>query len=144
MGGGIDKEHAYLVGWTTIEVSQERAEEGYDIVIAPGQRYYLDMANGAAWSEPGASWAGWSGPEETYTFQPGGDWTEEQKKRLLGVQACIWSEHLTDRAIFDRLVFPRLSAIAETGWTRAENKSWPRFKAMAGLLPNLYGYWATE
>jgi hexosaminidase len=144
MGGGIDRDHAYLVGWTTIEVSQERAEEGYDIVIAPGQRYYLDMANGAAWSEPGASWAGWSGPEETYTFQPGDDWTDKQKNHLLGVQACIWSEHLTDRAIFDRLVFPRLSAIAETGWTRADKKSWPRFRAMAGLLPNLYGYWATE
>jgi hexosaminidase len=39
-------------------------------------------------------------------------------------------------------VFPRLSAIAETGWTVKEKKSWERFKAMAGLMPNLYGYWA--
>ena len=37
----------------------------------------------------------------------------------MGVQACIWSEPMTDRAVFDRLVFPRLSAIAETGWTPA-------------------------
>jgi len=142
MGGGIDREHAYLVGWKSVEVSAELASEGYDIVMAPGQRYYLDMANGAAWSEPGASWAGWSGPEETYRFEPSEGWSKEQKKHLLGVQACIWSEHLTDRAIFDRLVFPRLSAIAETGWTVKERKSWERFKAMAGLLPNLYGYWA--
>lgn len=142
MGGGIDKAHAYLVGWQSVEVSGELAREGYDIVMAPGQRYYLDMANGAAWSEPGASWAGWSGPEETYTFEPSEGWSEAQKKHLMGVQACIWSEHLTDRAIFDRLVFPRLSAIAETGWTVKEKKSWPRFKAMAGLMPNLYGYWA--
>ncbi len=27
---------------------------------------------------------------------------------------------MTDRAVFDRLVFPRLSAIAETGWTAPE------------------------
>ncbi|GLQ54399.1 beta-N-acetylhexosaminidase [Devosia nitrariae] len=142
LGGGIDKAHAYLVGWKSVEVSAELAGEGYDIVMAPGQRYYLDMANGAQWSEPGASWAGWSGPEETYTFEPGEGWTEAQREHLWGVQACIWSEHLTDRAIFDRLVFPRLSAIAETGWTAKDKKSWERFKSMAGLLPNLYGYWS--
>jgi hexosaminidase len=48
---------------------------------------------------------------------------------------------MTDRAIFDRLVFPRLSAIAEAGWTPTAHKSWKRFAALAGLMPNLYGYW---
>ena len=49
---------------------------------------------------------------------------------------------MTDRAIFDRLVFPRLSAIAETGWTPKASKSWKRFSALVGLMPNLYGHWA--
>jgi hexosaminidase len=142
MGGGIDKANCYLVGWTAVEVNARLAAEGYDIAVAPGQAYYLDMANGASWSEPGASWAGWSGPEETYRFEPAAGWSEEQKRHLLGVQACIWSEHLTDRAIFDRLVFPRLSAIAETGWTRSEDKSWERFSGLVGLMPILYGHWA--
>lgn len=44
---------------------------------------------------------------------------------------------MTDRAVFDRLVFPRLSAIAETGWSR--NRDFSRFKALVGLMPNLYG-----
>jgi hexosaminidase len=47
---------------------------------------------------------------------------------------------MTDRAAFDRLVFPRLSAIAETGWTPPEKRDWIRFKALAGLMPNLYGF----
>ena len=46
---------------------------------------------------------------------------------------------MTDRAVFDRLVFPRLSALAETGWTTPERKSWERFSALAGLMPVLYG-----
>ena len=49
---------------------------------------------------------------------------------------------MTDRAIFDRLVFPRLSAIAETGWTPHAAKSWKRFSALVGLMPILYGHWA--
>ena len=85
---------------------------------------------------------GWSGPRETYEFEATQGWTEDQLKHLMGVQACIWSEPMTDRAVFDRLVFPRLSAIAEAGWTRREAKSWARFSALAGLMPNLYGHWA--
>jgi hexosaminidase len=141
-GDVIDKSKSYLVGWRSVEVSAALAGQGYDIVVAPGQRYYLDMANGVAWSEPGAGWAGWSGPKETYDFDPVAGWTREQLEHFKGVQACIWSEPMTDRAIFDRLVFPRLSAIAETAWTRWEAKSWERFSALVGLMPIVYGYWA--
>jgi hexosaminidase len=143
-GDVIDKAQSYLVGWRDMEVSAELAGRGYSIVVAPGQRYYLDMANSAAWSEPGAGWAGWSGPRETYDFDPVAGWTAEQKANVLGVQACIWSEPMTDRAVFDRLVFPRLSAIAETGWTAGGRRSWARFSALCGLMPILYGNWQSE
>ena len=138
-GGGIDKAHCYMVGWHTLEASQKLAAEGYDVVVAPGQAYYLDMANGADWHECGAAWAGWSSPETTYAFDPVAGWSEEERKKLLGVQACIWSEPMTDRAVFDRLVFPRLSAIAETGWTPPAARDYARFSALVGLMPNLYG-----
>ena len=141
-GNVVDKKTTYLVGWRSVEINAALAADGYDIVVSPGQRYYLDMANSLSWSEPGAGWAGWSGPQETYEFDPREGMGAEQQKHLLGVQSCIWSEPMTDRAIFDRLVFPRISAIAETGWTRPENKSWARFSAFASLMPIMYGNWA--
>ncbi|WDR05865.1 beta-N-acetylhexosaminidase [Devosia rhodophyticola] len=141
-GNVVDKSKTYLVGWRNVAINAALAADGYDIVVSPGQHYYLDMANSLSWSEPGAGWAGWSGPEETYQFEPRQGWTEEQLQHLMGVQSCIWSEPMTDRAIFDRLVFPRLSAVAEAGWTEPENKSWPRFSAFAGLMPIMYGHWA--
>jgi len=36
-------------------------------------------------------------------------------------------------------VFPRLSAVAETGWTQPVRKSWERFRASVGLMPTMYG-----
>lgn len=138
-GNVIDKEKCYLNGWRSVEISAALAGEGYDMVVNPGQVYYLDMANSPEWSEPGAAWAGWSEPETMYGFDPVAGWSEAQKRHFLGVQCCIWSEPMTDRAVFDRLVFPRLSVLAETGWTRREAKSWERFKALAGLMPVLYG-----
>ncbi len=142
-GGVIDKGKSYLVGWRNVEGSRRLAAEGYDIVVSPGQAYYLDMSQSVDFTEPGAGWAGWSGPKETYDFEPDKGWTEGERQHLLGVQACIWSEPMTDRAVFDRLVFPRLSAIAETAWTEAPRKSWTRFASASRLMPNLYGFWET-
>ena len=139
LGGGIDKANCYMVGWHSVEVSQKLAAEGYEVVVAPGQAYYLDMANSEDWHECGAAWAGWSSPEKAYCFEPSEGWSAGERQKLLGVQACIWSEPMTDRAVFDRLVFPRLSAIAETGWTAPANRNFERFAALAGLMPNLYG-----
>lgn len=138
-GGGIDKTSCYLNGWHTVEISAQLAADGYDIVVCPGPVYYLDMANSPDWSEPGAGWAGWSEPEKLYGFDPVEGWSAIQKDRLLGIQTCIWSEPMTDRGVFDRLVFPRISALAESAWTKPQAKSWNRFKALAGLMPVLYG-----
>ena len=139
-GNVIDKAKSYLCGWRSVEVSAALAGQGYEMVVCPGQVYYLDMANSPDWDEPGASWAGWSEPEKLYNFDPVEGWSDEQKKKLRGIQACIWSEPMTDRAVFDRLVFPRISALAESAWTRPACKSWERFKAVAGLMPVLYAY----
>ncbi|MCY1126100.1 beta-N-acetylhexosaminidase [Frigidibacter sp. RF13] len=139
-GDVIDKSASYLVGWRDTVVSGALAAKGYSIVVSPGQSYYLDMSQSSDWVEPGAGWAGWSSPRETYAFDPTAGWTDAQRTKFMGVQACIWSESMTDRALFDRLTFPRLSAIAETGWTRAERKDWERFVATVGLMPLLYGH----
>ncbi len=141
-GDVIDKASSYLVGWRDVAISSRLAGRGYNVVVSPGQAYYLDMSQSVEWDEPGAGWAGSSGPRETYEFDPVGGWTDAQLAHFKGVQACIWSESMTDRALFDRLVFPRLSAIAETAWTDWERKSWQRFSALAGLMPILYGNWA--
>ncbi|MFP3543750.1 beta-N-acetylhexosaminidase [Rhizobium sp. SIMBA_035] len=138
-GDVIDKSRSYLCSWRNVEVAAELAAQGYEIVVCPGQVYYLDMALRPDWDEPGANWAGTSDAEKLYQFDPVEGWTDAQRNMLRGIQACIWSEPMTDRAVFDRLVFPRLSALAENGWTRPEAKSWERFRALAGLMPLLYG-----
>ena len=139
-GGGIDAAGSYLVGWTRTEISRQLAAEGYDVVVAPGQAYYLDMAMTPEWHEPGANWAGSSTPEATYGYDPVAGWTAEEAAHFIGVQGCIWSEPMISRDVFDRLVFPRLSAIAETGWTTPANKDFSRFAAVSNLMPNLYGH----
>jgi hexosaminidase len=136
-GGGVDTVETLLMAWEKPEVGIELAREGYDVVMTPGQAYYLDMVQGEEWQEPGASWAGTVPPAHTYGYEAEGDFPDELKDRMKGVQACIWSEHYLSRGYFNRLVFPRLPAIAEAAWTPKSQKSWLRFAAIVPLSPKL-------
>lgn len=136
-GGGVDPDGTLLMAWQKPEVGVALARQGYDVVMTPGQAYYLDMVQDEAFQEPGASWAGTVPPKHTYTYEAVGEFPDALKPRLRGVQACIWSEHFLNRDYFNHLVFPRLGAIAEAAWTPKARKDWLRFAAIAPLLPRL-------
>jgi hexosaminidase len=50
-------------------------------------------------------------------FEPGRGWTADERRHLLGVQACLWTEHVHDDAMLRHLLLPRLDALAERAWT---------------------------
>lgn len=136
-GGGVHPEGTLLMAWQKPEVGVELAKQGYDVVMTPGQAYYLDMVQDEAFQEPGGSWAGTVPPKHTYTYEAVGEFPDELKERMRGVQACIWSEHFLNRDYFNHLVFPRLGAVAEAAWTLPANKDWMRFCALSPLMPKL-------
>jgi len=136
-GGGVPPQDTLLMAWESPAVGIDLAREGYDVVMTPGQAYYMDMVQGADWLENGAGWAGPVPPAKTYAYEAEGDFPEELRPHMRGIQACIWCEHFTTRDWFNDLVFPRLPAIAEAGWTQRANKDWLRFAAQVRLHPRL-------
>jgi hexosaminidase len=57
------------------------------------------------------------------------DATSSQAAHVLGVQASMWTNEDRTQADVDQRVFPRLAAVAETGWTPSKRKDWPSFLA---------------
>jgi hexosaminidase len=84
--------------------------------VSPGQAYYLDMAVDDDWRTSGSSWAGSSSLEAVCAFDPEEGWSDAELAHLLGIQACIWTEHVGDERTLDEFLFPRLDAIAERAW----------------------------
>lgn len=41
--------------------------------------------------------------------------------RIMGVESCLWAEHIQDAESLDRLLFPRLYAFAEMAWSRSRD-----------------------
>ncbi|MGO4842657.1 family 20 glycosylhydrolase, partial [Rhizobiaceae sp. 2RAB30] len=96
------------VAWQHPDRAHERASRGYDVVLAPGNAYYLDMASTEDWQVSGNHWAGVVSLERTYAVEADLGWPKDVLAKLRGVHACIWGEYMHDRRNFDTLVFPRI------------------------------------
>jgi hexosaminidase len=81
--------------------------------------YYLDMAPDAEWRAPGTSWAGTTSLADIEAYDVTAGWTTAERDHLLGIQACLWTEHVHDHATLVDLLHPRLDAIAASAWTSA-------------------------
>ena len=112
----LDAGDGYAIAWRSTDAAQRLAAAGHDVVAAPADRYYLDMAASREWDAPGTSWAGATSVADIEAFDPTAGWTAAERRHLLGVQACIWTEHIPDRPALERLLFPRLTAIADAAW----------------------------
>lgn len=47
----------------------------------------------------------------------------ETESQILGVEACVWSEVISTPRRFHYMVYPRIAALAEDGWTARRNKN---------------------
>jgi hexosaminidase len=50
-----------------------------------------------------------------------------ERKSILGVEAPLWSETVTNLEEIEFMTFPRLPAIAEIAWTPTANRNWESF-----------------
>ncbi len=48
-------------------------------------------------------------------------------EQILGIEACLWTEFIPDQNALEWYTFPRLIAVAETGWTIEKNKNFEHF-----------------
>ena len=135
--GGMQPDDGYVVAWKSAADALRFAVAGYDVVLSAPGACYLDMAIDDRWESPGASWAGSVSLDDVCAFDPGAGWPSAARRRLLGIQACVWTEHIRTAAAFDELVFPRLDAIAERAWTGRIEGGAESVARRAASLPQL-------
>ena len=114
--GGLRPGDGYVIGWTDNETCRRLAEDGHDVVAGAAAAYYLDMATGPEWDQPGHWWAGSITTDTIAAFDPTAGWDDADRSRVIGIQASLWGEHVPDRRTMRTLLLPRLDTFAATGW----------------------------
>ncbi len=129
--------NATVMSWRGVEGAIEAARLGHDAVMTPGPTLYFDYRQSPDDGAPGRSTS--VSLRDIYDFDPTPDaMTPEQAKRVLGVQANIFTEHMRDESRVEYMTFPKASALAELAWTAHERLDWTGFRAR--LEPQLARY----
>jgi hexosaminidase len=111
--------------------SAVHAARGGSVILSPAKRVYLDMKYDSA-TVLGLRWAGIVPLRTTYDWEPAGFVPGVPERAILGVEAPVWSESLVTRADFEFMLFPRLLAVAELGWSTPAVRGWEDFRARLG------------
>lgn len=95
------------------------AKGGYEMVISPADQLYFDYPQGPG--EPGAPWEGNKGGPQSIgkilAWEPVPDgFTPDESARVLGIEACVWTEFIATERYLQFMTFPRLLALAEVAW----------------------------
>ena len=92
------------------------ASKGYDIVNSDNSYTYL--SNG--YTQPSL--------EKAYAFDPVPKGLDSQyRNKILGLTCHLWSEWVPNETKLNYLLYPRLAAYAEVGWTNKPNKNFDLF-----------------
>lgn len=111
---------ATVMSWRGTEGGRQAMAEGHDVIMTPGAYCYLDYSQDAPFREP-MSIGGYTPLAKVYGYEPleaGMD--ADKTKHLLGVQANLWSEYVTEDSHAEHMYYPRAYAIAEIGWSTPE------------------------
>ncbi|MEU1811301.1 beta-N-acetylhexosaminidase [Micromonospora aurantiaca (nom. illeg.)] len=124
--------------WGTNGDDPETADavrRGARLVLSPGNHAYLDMKY-APDTPIGHDWAGLVDVRRAYEWDPGAHVHGVPAEAVLGVEAPLWTESVTTRAEIEFMMFPRLPAVAELGWSPRSTHDWAGFRErLAGHGP---------
>ncbi|MCH5318169.1 MAG: family 20 glycosylhydrolase [Paramuribaculum sp.] len=127
--------------WHNVSDTTLAIPQGHKAILTPATHTYLDFPEGSTPGEvKSATWMPPISLEKVYSM-PVNDYSPEST--VIGVQGCLWSDQFIHGTILqeiipldenrseqyiDYLTFPRLMAVAEVGWGKESNRSWPDFR----------------
>ncbi|MCD2441772.1 beta-N-acetylhexosaminidase [Agromyces sp. SYSU K20354] len=121
--------------------------QGGRVIMSPADVAYLDIQHAGSPSTPdgyelGLDWA--NGPtslEDAYAWEPTAIIDGIGEQQILGVEAPIWTETARTIADVEFLVFPRVAAIAEIGWSPRPRDGARDHDEFAARVASLGAHW---
>jgi hexosaminidase len=124
--GGL-AQNAVVMDW--IGGGREAAGEGHDVVMTPSAFCYLDHYQSTNHSTEPRAIGGFLPLEKVYSFEPVPTNLPAQfQAHILGAQGNLWTEYVASLPHAEYMIFPRLCALAEVGWSTTNSRNYDDFQ----------------
>lgn len=114
-----------IVSWHNRENGVTAAKRGYNVILSPADVSSLSFYQSDPTQLPKAM-SGFLPLEKVYAFNP--IVTENTVEYINGIQVNMWTHMIDKEADIEYMLYPRLLAAAEVGWTQPVRKSFLDFK----------------
>ena len=114
--------------WASEENAAIAVQKGMKVLLSPAKKAYLDMQYQED-SPYGLHWAGYVPVDTAYMWTPETYAKGVPKELILGIEAPLWSETVSNSDEIEFMAFPRLPGYAELAWTSPALRSWDHYKA---------------
>lgn len=102
--------------WRSLDAARRGMKRGHNAILTPGE-YYLDRYQDAPTVMPYA-FGGYMPLKGLWERINPADFSDNSAKgRVLGVQGNMWTEYITTPDYAEQMLYPRMLAIAEVGWS---------------------------
>jgi hexosaminidase len=117
--------------WANVKNANLAVGQGAKILMSPAIKAYLDMQYDKS-TKLGLHWAAYIEVDSAYIWDPASLIPRVGKKDVLGIEAALWTETITNMDEMEYMVFPRLLGYAEIGWSPSSGRSWAEYKNRLG------------
>ena len=132
--------NAVVMSWRGEDGGIEAAKQNHQVIMTPTTYVYFDYAQSE--NEDSLVIGGYLPVEKVYSYDPvPAVLNEEQAKYIMGGQANVWSEYMTNPRKVEYMIFPRLSALSEVLWSPKEKKNWNDFEKRLQVQFKRYDLW---
>ena len=132
-------QNAMIMSWRGTEPGAKAAETGHDVVMTPTTYCYFDYQQVKDTQFEPSRCGGFIPIEKVYSLDPAPDsLSVTAREHILGAQANLWTEYMTNEAMVEYQALPRMSALSEVQWTQPTRKDYESFKERLTRLTALF------
>jgi hexosaminidase len=131
-GGGVPNDSVIMTA-RGLDGALGAVASGYEVVVSSEQLLSFNRPQGVV---RGAAAGEIISLADVYGFDPApAALSAQDRSRLIGVQANVWTSRDGNEQEIESLTFPRAAALAEIGWVQSSRLRWGDFQPrMAGML----------
>lgn len=117
--------------WANVKNAKMAVAQGAKILMSPSIKAYLDMQYDKT-TKLGLHWAAYIEVDSAYIWDPATLIPGVGKDNVIGIEAALWTETITNMKDMEYMIFPRLPGFAEIGWTPSAGRNWNDYKVRLG------------
>ena len=121
--------NAAVMSWRGINGGIAAAKQNHYVVMSPGRPCYFDHYQSKDKGAEPMAIGGFNPLDAVYNYNPTPDsLNANEQKFIMGAQANVWTEYITNFSQVEYMALPRMSALSEVLWTNMEYKNFPDFQ----------------